>query len=359
MATRPFYQPVFHAPHAIPIQQPYGLSTRPTYEHRGELHTGTSQSLRTLLTARRASVVSPCPSSDGSEPDSNAWTDFVERRGSASSQISFELHSEPDDSFEDDTSDDETWSDEESVPGSDEEFEDTNSVSESESSDEEEPAETDRELMDSLIRYNKHIGKKFVDNLAAWFHTDYCRKVMEEVDVGVDPEKVKHKIRTSVLDDFDCWWENGPERLPEVGRAKVALIGQLVRVGIFDGSMVSALVDRYAEEAYRNGVMDVFKTLVDYAGVDICGPDYEEQTQIAVERLREVRDMLHNEWRTDTEIDRTFRQIESRVRMYILHYELKYDTDTDLDDDDDEEQYEYLGPQKGPFSMMDQRQSRG
>ncbi|KAH8116653.1 hypothetical protein DFH11DRAFT_1742275 [Phellopilus nigrolimitatus] len=349
MATRPFYQPVFHAPHAIPIQQPYGLSTRPTYEHRGELHTGTSQSLRTLLTARRASVVSPCPSSDGSEPDSNAWTDFVERRGSASSQISFELNSEPDDSFEDDTSDEETWSDGESAADSDEECEDTISAYDDGSSDDEHPPETDKELVASLIRHNNKIGDIFVDDLKAWFHKDdntdlplecilqgvqncresyevvrtVCGKVMKEVDAGLDPEKVKHKIRTFVLDDFDCWWENGPERFPEVGRAKVALIGQLVRVGIFDGSMVSALVDRPS-----------------YAGVDICGPDYEEQTQIAVERLREVRDILNNEWRTDTGIDRTFRQIESRVRMYILHYELKYDTDTDSEDDDDEEQYE-------------------
>ncbi|KAH8110864.1 hypothetical protein DFH11DRAFT_1617380 [Phellopilus nigrolimitatus] len=159
----------------------------------------------------------------------------------------------------------------------------------------------------SLKRYNKRIGVKYADGLETWFREDYstdmpllyvlqglhcrqesyaaviiaCQKVIEEVRAGVDPEKAKETIRTLVLQGS----RSALGARPRQGRARR-----------------TARASRY-----RAGIFDVFKTLFEYAGIDICAPEYEEQTQMAVERLREVRDTLHNEWRTNAGIDRTFR----------------------------------------------------
>ncbi|KAH8110871.1 hypothetical protein DFH11DRAFT_1617445 [Phellopilus nigrolimitatus] len=195
----------------------------------------------------------------------------------------------------------------------------------------------------SLKRYYKAIGFKYADDLETWFREDYstdmqllyvlqglhccqesyaaviivCQKVIEEVRAGVDPEKAKETIRTLVLDDLDqCPYLQGSRSAlgarPRQGRARR-----------------TARASRYTEEMHRAGIFDVFKTLFEYAGIDICAPEYEEQTQMAVERLREVRDMLHNEWRTNAGIDRT------RFRMYILHHQLRSETETDSESEDE------------------------
>ncbi|KAH8110868.1 hypothetical protein DFH11DRAFT_1880257 [Phellopilus nigrolimitatus] len=338
----PLYQPVFRAQPAPTLEQPSGVANpaaRSAHENNSELRNYTALSAHILSAARRANVLPATYGyasglrSDGSTSDSSSWTHYGDSGNTASSRTSLEPPTDSDGSFEDDDSDGETdsdglWPEGEFVVDDNEEIE---NASDDGLSEDEEPPETDEALMLSLKRYNKAIGFKYADDLETWFREDYstnmpllyvlqglhcrqesyaaviiaCQKVIEEVRAGNDPQKAKETIRTLVLDDLDQWWEKDPEAHLELGHAKVALVGQLVRVGIFDGSVVSALVDRYTGETYRADILDVFKTLFEYAGIDICAPEYEEQTQKAVERLREVRDMLHNEWRTDAEIDRT------------------------------------------------------
>lgn len=69
-----------------------------------------------------------------------------------------------------------------------------------------------------------------------------------------------------------------------LGLAKFALIGQLVRLRIFDEDIVSQVIEEFGDQLHVGSRMRVLQSLVRYAGPSICNVN----TADALETVREA-----------------------------------------------------------------------
>ncbi|THH04408.1 hypothetical protein EW145_g5542 [Phellinidium pouzarii] len=329
----PLYQPVFHLqPQTVPSLNTNNSHFVAAQKQQGDLIASLDEPMESL--SFRAT---PPPTGVAADPTSNTDSDsdnglLSEFDGSGNTETSC-TSVESDDTESELSSSDEDYEGEQDGESDDE----TNSSSD----DDNDIPETAEELLASLqISINK-IGVEYICQHEAQYSNDFytdeslvnvlqgvnshrdsysaaMKAYRKVLDAGEGGEEVFERIRTITLDSAEEWWELDSEEFQIQGRAKFALLGQFIRVGIVDGGTVSSFVSKYAEDAHHDGLMNVLKTLFYYAGPDICGPEYAVQTQEAVERLRRV----HDEWGDIPTISRAFRQIESRVQMYTLQHEL-------------------------------------
>lgn len=78
--------------------------------------------------------------------------------------------------------------------------------------------------------------------------------------------------------------EQDPEEELSLGLARFALIGQLVRLHIFDEDTVARVIEEFEDQLHVGGRMRVLQTLIRYAGPLVC----TVTTADALETVREA-----------------------------------------------------------------------
>ncbi|KAL5488353.1 hypothetical protein ACEPAI_6461 [Sanghuangporus weigelae] len=74
------------------------------------------------------------------------------------------------------------------------------------------------------------------------------------------------EIQTGASGSIEDWLSDCPEENWPLGRARCALIGQLIRLELMPETYISQLITRMQDELYLDGRMQVLQALIHYAG---------------------------------------------------------------------------------------------
>lgn len=192
-------------------------------------------------------------------------------------------------------------------------------------------ASNETDLTLTLIEHNNHIGSKYASHYQAWYRNTFyvnqplsdilnamtkpsdsheatmkvCRLSLDLMQQGHTEDNVFAFVRCEVLRKIRQDWKKVSQvccrlnivadRLSksfiawEGGSSLWALLGQLIRVGIFGVDAIYGFVPQ-RDQVCDRGVMYMLKTLFEYAGPAICEDQYAIRTEELVEFLRAKAD---------------------------------------------------------------------
>ncbi|KAL5530428.1 hypothetical protein ACEPAF_6686 [Sanghuangporus sanghuang] len=193
------------------------------------------------------------------------------------------------DGLNEDGDDDEEWVDIEEDEDLEDELDDDSGNSSGLSSDDEEES-----VLSSLFRYEDLLGHEFVYIDEAYLNNNYETSLsVEDIIYGVHracdtyvaamrlylkwvdlkdegdeahARKVLMEIQTAATGAIEDWLSDCPEDDWPLGRARCALIGQLIRLELMPETYISQLITRMQDELYLDGRMQVLQALIHYAG---------------------------------------------------------------------------------------------
>ncbi|KAL5488354.1 hypothetical protein ACEPAI_6462 [Sanghuangporus weigelae] len=191
--------------------------------------------------------------------------------------------------FIEDENDDEWVDIEEDEELEDELDDDSSGDSSGLSSDDEEES-----VLSLLFRYEDLLGHEFVYIDEAYFNNNYETGLsVEEIIYGVhrtcetyvaamrlylkwvdlkdegdeaQARQVLMEIQTAASGSIEDWLSDCPEDYWPLGRARCALIGQLIRLELMPETYISQLITRMQDGLYLDGRMQVLQALIHYAG---------------------------------------------------------------------------------------------
>ncbi|KAL5488355.1 hypothetical protein ACEPAI_6463 [Sanghuangporus weigelae] len=194
------------------------------------------------------------------------------------------------DEFNEDGNDDEEWVDIEEDEELEGELDDDSSGDNSGlSSDDDEES-----VLSLLFRYEDLLGHEFVYIDEAYFNNNHetslsveeivydvhrtcetyiaaMRLYLKWVDLKDEGDEsqarqVLMEIQTAASGSIEDWLSDCPEDYWPLGRARCALIGQLIRLELMPETYISQLITRMQDELYLDGRMQVLQALIHYAG---------------------------------------------------------------------------------------------
>ncbi|KAL5527081.1 hypothetical protein ACEPAG_5872 [Sanghuangporus baumii] len=256
------------------------------------------------------------------------------------------VHSEPDEFNEDE--DDDEWVDiEEDEEIQDELDDDSSGVSSGLISDEEEES-----VLSLLFRYEDLLGHEFVYIDEAYFNNNYETSLsVEEIvydvhrtcetyvaamrlylkwvdlkDEGYEAQarQVLMEIQTAASGSIEDWLSDCPEDYWPLGRARCALIGQLIRLELMPETYLAQLITRMQDELYLDGRMQVLQALIHYAGPRAVHEENLDAIDVIADFCRARPELYTMRWLFSTRS----KKIKKDISTYMLRNRLTDDQDS-------------------------------
>ncbi|KAL5527082.1 hypothetical protein ACEPAG_5873 [Sanghuangporus baumii] len=251
-------------------------------------------------------------------------------------------NSEPDEFNEDE--DDDEWVDiEEDEELEDELDDDSSGDSSGISSDDD-----DESVLPLLFKYEDLLGHEFVYIDEAYFNNNYETSLsVEEIiydvqrtcetyvaamrlylkwvdlkDEGDEPQarQVLMEIQTAASGSIEDWLSDCPEDYWPLGRARCALIGQLIRLELMPETYIAQLITRMQDELYLDGRMQVLQALIHYAGPRAVHEANLDAIDIIVDFCKARPGLYTMRW--------LFSKIKRDISAYMLRNRLTDDQDS-------------------------------
>ncbi|KAL5488357.1 hypothetical protein ACEPAI_6465 [Sanghuangporus weigelae] len=261
-------------------------------------------------------------------------------------QISLErpvAQSKPDEPNEDQ---DDEWVDIEEDEELEDELDDASSGDSSGlSSDDDEES-----VLSLLFRYEDLLGHEFVFIDEAYFNNNYETGLsVQEIIYGVhrtcetyvaamrlylkwvdlkdegdeaQARQVLMEIQTAASGSIEDWLSDCPEDYWPLGRARCALIGQLIRLELMPETYISQLITRMQDELYLDGRMQILQALIHYAGPRAVHEANLDAIDIIADFCKARPELYTIRW--------LFSKIKKDISVYMLRNRLTDDQDSRL-----------------------------
>ncbi|KAL5527083.1 hypothetical protein ACEPAG_5874 [Sanghuangporus baumii] len=250
--------------------------------------------------------------------------------------------SEPDEFNEDE--DDDEWIDIEEDEELDDELDDDSfGDSSGISSDDDEES-----VLSLLFTYEDLLGHEFVYIEEAYFNNNYETDLsIEEIIYGVhrtcetyvaamrlylkwvdlkdegceaQARQVLMEIQTAASGSIEDWLSDCPEDYWPLGRARCALIGQLIRLELMPETYIEQLITRMQDELYLDGRMQVLQALIHYAGPRAVHEANLDAIDVIADFCRARSELYTMRW--------LFSKIKKDISIYMLRNRLTDDQDS-------------------------------
>ncbi|OCB86244.1 hypothetical protein A7U60_g6835 [Sanghuangporus baumii] len=282
--------------------------------------------------------------SSSSSNSSEGSTSGEHHRGPISSDR-LVAQSKPDE-FNEDENDDE-WVNIEDEELEDELDDDSSGDSSGLSSDDEEES-----VLSLLFRQEDLLGHEFVYIDEAYLNNNYETSLsVEDIIYGVhrtcdtyvaamrlylkwvdlkdegdeaQARQVLMETQTAANGSIEDWLSDCPEDNWPLGRARCALIGQLIRLELLPETYISQLITRMRDELYLDGRMQVLQALIHYAGPRAVHEANLDAIDIIADFCKARPGLYMMRWL----FSNSFKKIKKDISTYMLRNRLTDDQDS-------------------------------